>query len=322
MPPLRFVGYLLAGATTRPLRRLFKGPLREGWPLGFEIVHHAMKRSSAYTAHLSVEAARDFQERMAQPLKLPVQRELLEIEGVSTERFVPENPREGSALIYLHGGSYLMCSSRTHAELIARLAIATRLPTWAVNYRLRPEHPIEDAIQDVLTVYRHLLGSHPRVVFAGDSAGGGLAVTSMLALREAGEPMPAAAALISPWVELRTERESYRDNEVTDWATTRDLQAQIDVVLAEASPDDPRFSPLCADSLTGLPPLLLHAGDAELLRDDVIAFAERLAAERVPHTLTLWPNMVHNFHLFASVLPLALQAIDDIAEFVTQHVDA
>jgi acetyl esterase/lipase len=246
-----------------------------------------------------------------------VRRESAPIEHIPAEWFIPPHP--AGTMLYLHGGGYHFGSIRLYRELAARLAVACGARVLLPEYRLAPEHPFPAAVDDALLVYRRLLeeGHAPeRIVVAGDSAGGGLSLALALALKAAGEPLPAALVCLSPWTDLTCAGETM--------TTCADLDAMLpaDVVrhyavsyAAGCDVRDPLISPLYGD-LSGLPPLLVQVGTDEVLLSDSLRLAERARAAGTSVQLDVWPEMWHVWHLFATAVPEARQAIDAIGRFV------
>jgi epsilon-lactone hydrolase len=239
--------------------------------------------------------------------------------GVKAEWITAPNAAADRAILYLHGGGYIMGSINTHRELIARLSKAAQARILALDYRLAPEHPFPAPVEDATAAYRWMLaqGLKPsRIAVAGDSAGGGLTVAALVAFRDAGLPMPAAGIPISPWVDLEAIGESMKTRSSQDPIVKPEMIREIACVyLAGQNPRSPLAAPLYAD-LHGLPPLLIHVGDAEALLDDSKRLAERAKAAGVDVTLEVWPEMPHVWHLFAHFLPEGQQAIDRAGEFV------
>ncbi len=239
--------------------------------------------------------------------------------GVKAEWITAPNAAADRAILYLHGGGYIMGSINTHRELIARLSKAAQARILALDYRLAPEHPFPAPVEDATAAYRWMLaqGLKPsRIAVAGDSAGGGLTVAALVAFRDAGLPMPAAGIPISPWVDLEAIGESMKTRSSQDPIVKPEMIREIArVYLAGQNPRSPLAAPLYAD-LHGLPPLLIHVGDAEALLDDSKRLAERAKAAGVDVTLEVWPEMPHVWHLFAHFLPEGQQAIDRAGEFV------
>jgi monoterpene epsilon-lactone hydrolase len=256
------------------------------------------------------------------PLAQDVQCQPIDAKGVPAEWVTtPESDKE-RCIYYLHGGGYVVGSINTHREMASRLARAAGASVLLIDYRLAPENPFPTAVEDAMTGYRWLLSSgiNPaRVVIAGESAGGGLMVATLVALRDAGEPLPAAAVTISPWVDLECLGESMVTKAEVDPLLQRDaLLTMAKAYLGDTDPRTPLASPIYAD-LTGLPPLLIQVGTAELLFDDATCLAERAESAGVEVVLEPWEDMIHAWHIFAAMLPEGQQAIDRIGEFVRKH---
>ncbi len=240
--------------------------------------------------------------------------------GVPCEWVLPPGLPPARVLLYLHGGGWITGWGNTHRRLLARRAAASAARGLAIDYRLAPEHPFPAALDDCVAAYRWLLRSKvlPHdIVIAGDSAGGQLTITTLLARRAAGDPLPAAAVAISPATDLTSDtgRLEHDDALLSRWAA--DYMARA--YLAGQDPRLPLLSPVYAD-LAGLPPLLIQVGKAENLRGGALRLAERASAGGVDVTLEVWPEMWHVWHAFAPYLPEARQAIADIGNFARRHV--
>ncbi|MEO5819280.1 MAG: alpha/beta hydrolase, partial [Vicinamibacteraceae bacterium] len=224
----------------------------------------------------------------------------------------------GPVLLYFHGGGFCFGSLRTHGLLVGALARAARARTFAAEYRLAPEHTAPAAHQDALAAYHHLLGegiAPHDIVLAGDSAGGTLVLSTLIALRDAGEPMPAAGVAISPWVDLSCSGASFQSNARYDFVGERHCRLAAASYLGAVDPRSPAVSPLFAD-LRGLPPLLIQAGGAEVLIDQIRAFADRAREAGVDTTLSVYDDMVHVWHLMRGVTADGQRAIDEAGAFV------
>jgi acetyl esterase/lipase len=189
-----------------------------------------------------------------------------------------------------------------------------------VDYRLAPEHPFPAALEDIQTAYRWLLqnGIPPRkIVVAGDSAGGNLALVLLLALREAGDPLPAAAVCLSPVTDLTGAVESRRTKAAVDPILRSGTSDMVSSYVGKHDPRQPLLSPLYAD-LHGLPPILLHVGEDEILLDDSTRLAEHARAAGVNATVVVWSHMWHVFQAFAPLLPEARQSIEQMGQFVSE----
>ncbi|WP_217240711.1 alpha/beta hydrolase [Streptomyces sp. AC555_RSS877] len=228
-------------------------------------------------------------------------------------------------LLYLHGGGYVVGSPDTHEGLVSELARRLGLRALSVDYRLAPEHPFPAAVDDALAAYRELLdaGIDPRdLVIAGDSAGGGLSIATLLAARHAGLPQPAAVVLFSPWVDLTLAGESMRSKQDADpLFIEADLRAFADLYVGAGDRAHPLASPLFAD-LTGLPPLLVQVGANEVLLDDAVRLAARAGADDVEVTLEVGPGLPHVFQLQYGRLDEADAALDRAAAFLTAYLSA
>ena len=228
-------------------------------------------------------------------------------------------------MLYLHGGGYVVGSPDTHEGLVGELARRIGLRALSVDYRLAPEHPFPAAVDDGLAAYRALLeaGVDPRdLVVAGDSAGGGLSIATLLAARDAGLPQPAAVVLFSPWVDLTLAGESMRSKQDADpLFIEADLRALADLYVGAGDRAHPLASPLFAD-LTGLPPLLVQVGANEVLLDDAVRLAGRAGADDVEVTLEVGPGLPHVFQLQYGRLDEADAALDRAARFLTARLSA
>jgi acetyl esterase/lipase len=243
------------------------------------------------------------------------------VNGVSVEHVLPRGADPDRVIVYLHGGAYTMGSLASHRALAARIAEAAGFAAVAVDYRLAPEHPMPAAIEDAVAVYRGVLaeGKAPgRLAIVGDSAGGGLAVTSVLALKAAGVPLPGAVVCLSPWTDLEMTGESYKTRAAIDpMISEAGGRAMAALYLAGADPRSPSASPIHGD-LAGLPPMLIQVGTAETLYDDAVRLHERAKAAGVDATLEPWEEMIHVWQMFP-MLPEAHRAVQRIGEFLRTH---
>jgi acetyl esterase/lipase len=242
--------------------------------------------------------------------------------GVPAEWIWAPGVSKGSVMLYLHGGGYVLGSMRTHRVMLAHLSRASGFSVLGLEYRLAPEHPFPAPVEDTLAAYRWLLsrGYDPRkIVLGGDSAGGGLVVAAMVAMRYVGEPLPAAGVCISPWVDMEATGQSFVTNATSDPSVAKDRILRIaSLYLAGKSPQAPLASPVHAD-LRGLPPLLVQVGSIETLLEDAKALTQRAQAAGVLAEWEVWEDMPHVWHHFAPILPEAQQAIARIGEFVRKY---
>jgi phosphinothricin tripeptide acetyl hydrolase len=257
------------------------------------------------------------------PVPADVKIEHVAAPAAPAEWLTPAGARDDAAVLYLHGGGYVIGSPRSHRHVAAAIGAAAWARVLVPDYRLAPEHPFPAAVEDAVAAYRWLLSrgiSPARIVIAGDSAGGGLAVATLLALRDGGVPLPAAGVCISPWVDLTCSGASYTTRvDVDPIVRAAGVGEMAALYLAGTDPKTPLASPLFAD-LSGLPPLLIHVGDDEVLLDDSMQLAERARKARVEATLDVWPAMIHVWHWFFPMLEEGQAAIDRIGAFVRTHV--
>jgi len=283
-----------------------------------------MWRSGPDPAGLSFDERRANWEEMAtlSPVPPDVRCEPVDAGGVSAEWIIAPGAATDRVVLYLHGGGYVLGSISTHREVISRLSRAAGARALAIGYRLAPEHPFPAAVEDSTAAYRWVLesGVHPsRIVIAGESAGGGLTVATLVALRDAGDPLPAAGVCLSPWVDMECIGESMTTKAEVDPVVEReDVLKLAKAYLGETEPRTPLAAPLYAD-LRGLPPLLIQVGTAEVLLDDSTRLAGRAKSAGVEVLFEPWDDMIHMWHMFAAMLPEGQQAIDRIGEFVREH---
>lgn len=303
-----------SAATAKPsLRARIMGFLLrlvvKNWPRGD---HHALVRSARFlfemTAGLNFAVSHG-----------------VEFEGVSNADFCGEwiIPRsqedylDDQVVLYLHGGGYISCNPKTHRAITAALARLLHRRVFAVDYRLAPESPFPAAVDDAARAFTWLLeqGTKPRnIAVAGDSAGGGLVVALLLRLKATGQPMPACAACLSPWVDLTGEW-NYGNADSCSMFRPTDVSAFAELYLNGASPRKPEASPVFAD-LTGLPPLLIQASGSELLYDEAVRLHEKALRSGVESTLRVYAGLPHVWQIFAFLIPEAGIAVREIAGFI------
>ena len=249
--------------------------------------------------------------------------EPIDTNGIAAEWSLAPGSDPSKVLLFFHGGGYCSGSIVSHRGMVTEAGRAARARTLAVGYRLAPEHPFPAAIEDARSAYRFLLdqGIAPsKIVIGGDSAGGGLTLALMTSVRDAREPLPACAWLVSPWVDLQMTGASLADKAVTDPLISKSyLEELASAYLAGADPTNPLVSPLNAD-LAGLPPLLVQVGSAETLLDDAVRIARRAGAADVRVNLEIWPHMIHAWHLWAAQLEAGRRAIASAGAFIRAHL--
>jgi monoterpene epsilon-lactone hydrolase len=284
----------------------------------------SMLRARTPAIEPSIPELRAGFEQMASlmPATPDIQRESVSAGQVAAEWLAAPKTDASRVVLYLHGGGYVLGSLNTHRDLASRISRAAQARVLLIDYRLAPEHPHPAAVEDATACYRWLLSQNvkpARITIAGDSAGGGLTVATLVALRDAGTELPAAAVCLSPWVDLEGIGESMTTKVAEDPMVQRDgLQKMAAAYLAGQSPRTPLAAPLYAD-LSGLPPLLIQVGTAETLLDDSTRLAERARKAGVRVTLDSWQDMIHVWQAFAPILPEGQQAIEGIGKFVREQ---
>ncbi|WP_370305049.1 alpha/beta hydrolase [Sinimarinibacterium flocculans] len=235
--------------------------------------------------------------------------------GVLSRRLIPESAPAGTAVMYLHGGGYVLGSPGTHAGLVSHLARATGCECFVVDYRLAPEHPAPAALDDAVEAWAALTRSHPAVALAGDSAGGGLALATAIAARDRGLPTPRALALLSPWVDLTLSGLSMSTHATRDPMLGRAWLAYAARQYAGSELADARVSPLFAE-LDGLPQTRIDTGSEEVLLSDAARLETRLREAGVPVQKHVWDGLWHDFQLHAGLLPEADRCILGLGAFL------
>ena len=266
-----------------------------------------------------------YEERMSRfPLDDDIKCERVGAGGVPAEWVVAPEAVDDRIMVYLHGGGYLVGSMRTHRVTLSKISRVAAARVLGLDYRLSPESHFPAPVEDTVAAYRWLLsnGADPKkIVFGGDSAGGGLTVSAFVALRYLGEPLPAAGICISAWTDLDHTGESMITNAEVDPNISRErLTGMAKTYMGGKDLRAPLASPIYAD-LHGLPPLLIMVGSIEVLLDDSTRLAERARAAGVDVTLEVWDDMPHNWPLFAPILPEGQQAIGRIGEFIRKHAN-
>ena len=246
--------------------------------------------------------------------------------GRPAVEFTPPAAPTGAVILYFHGGSWVVGSPRTSQHLTAALVRRTGARAVSLDYRLAPESPFPAAIQDAVAAYRELLGSGvppERIILAGDSAGGGLSIITLLAARDEGLPMPAAVVAFSPGLDASRSGESITTKAAVDpILTATSLQATGELHRAGQDPHQPLLSPVRYADLTGLPPLLLQVGSNEMLLDDSTRMATRAAAAGVDVILDVTADVPHVFQTFEGMLDEADAALDRAGRFILDHLPA
>ena len=245
--------------------------------------------------------------------------------GVRAEWISTPGAVDDAAILYLHGGGYVIGSLDSHRHLVAEAGREAGCWALALDYRLAPENPFPAAVDDAVAGYRYLVGrgiTPGRIAIAGDSAGGGLVVAAMVAIRDAGLPTPGCGWCISPWVDMEAVGDTMTSKAEADPTVQKaGILDMARLYLNGADPRSPLAAPLHAD-LTGLAPLLIQVGACETLLDDAIRLARVAGAADVYVDLQIWPEMIHVWHLFHPELTAGKKAIASGGAFVRAHMAA
>ena len=272
---------------------------------------------------INVEKFRANQDATARALPNQVVGSMVDAAGVPAEMQKPDGATDENLIVYFHGGGYVGGSIASHRNLTGHLALHSRCRVLSVEYRLAPEHPHPAAVEDAVTSYEWAVaqGYEPgKIALAGDSAGGGLTAACLLALRDRDIQPPAAAMMISPWLDMGFTGKSMVANEGHDSSISAMGMPRIrELFLGDTPINDPLASPLEAD-LEGLPPLLIQVGDEEVLLSDSQRFAEKANDAGVHVELRVWPEMFHVWHACAGLFQEAADAIDEMVEFVKPRI--
>lgn len=251
-----------------------------------------------------------------------VKRETVSADGVLCEWLKPENSSSDKVLLYLHGGGFIYGVTSLHLEMLASLAQKIGIRALMVDYRLAPKYPFPAALDDCVTAYHWLLKqgfSAENIVIAGDSAGGNLTLTSLMKLRDNSAPLPAAAACLSPVADLTNQKEEAFQTAYDAVLHPKAAKFMNTSYVADSDAHQPLISPAFGD-WHGLPPLLIHAGEDEILRDDAIRVKELAKSAGVDVRLEIYPRMWHVWQIHLS-LPQTTHSLDDIAQFLKTHVN-
>jgi monoterpene epsilon-lactone hydrolase len=286
-----------------------------------------IKRKSERDKALPVEAVRR-RLRLIEPFvprpPLGTSSTPLDFDGISAMEVKVSQARNDRCVLFFHGGGYRIGTAALYRDFMWRISAATHAPVVYFDYRLAPEHPFPAAVEDAGRVYLAIAGrtSPRRLAFAGESAGGGLALATLLKLRDEGHGLPAAAAVLSPWTDLALAGASLRSNADADpMMNPERVPAVASSYLRGADPRHPYASPLYGDP-SGLPPTLFQVGGDEILLDDAVRMAEKMKAAGCEVDIDIWPRMPHVWHLYARILPEGRRAIADIGAFLERNLQS
>jgi len=290
------------------------------------IVEHLIHNLTSLDRH-TIDEYRRKEEALAGRQILPrgTRVEKVDIDGLSAEwvraRGVPVG--DARTILYFHGGGYIAGSCATHRDLAARISAAGGVRVLVVDYRLAPEHKYPAALEDGLRSYRWLRNggvAAEQIVVGGDSAGGGLALETLIVLRDGGEELPKAAFLLSPWLSPIPDGESYETRAAADPFITKEFALACAEALLGGTETDSRELVLFDRNLRGLPSLLVQVGEDEILLSDSVRLVENALAAGVDARLDVWKEMWHVFQAFAVVLPEAKHAVASIGSFVRDEL--
>jgi acetyl esterase/lipase len=305
------------------LRRWLHGPRLPSWSWLYEAVSAFLE--TQWSAAFELPHPPDSRELVdALVLNAPVVSQVRfqpAVGPVAGQWITPKADVRDLTIYYLHGGGYVL-SPRNLRNLSALLAHTARARVFALEYRLSPEFAFPSQLEDALAGYRWLLAGSvqpSRLAVLGDSAGGNLTLALLQALRAAALPQPSIAVCISPWADLAEPPEGLHENEKYDWIQKRFGLKWAGWYTRGADPCQPLISPVRAD-FTGLAPIYIQAGGAEILRDFVRALADHAQAQGADVTLEVWPEMVHDFQAFGDTFPASVQAVERIVQMVDERL--
>eukprot|EP01118_Nematostelium_gracile_P012949 TRINITY_DN4814_c0_g1_i1.p1 TRINITY_DN4814_c0_g1~~TRINITY_DN4814_c0_g1_i1.p1 ORF type:complete len:362 (-),score=93.79 TRINITY_DN4814_c0_g1_i1:22-1107(-) len=318
----------LINAFKVPYRRATKGSLRPTWSLLFELVVETI-RSPPYVENdhtdraKSLREARKIANRTVGPIIKNTTIEPVKIRYLECEWIYAPSAKGSERVIYfLHGGGYFTGSVKMYRGILSKISHEANAKVFAINYRLAPETKFPGALEDAIEGYQWLLSTAQKlpekITFLGDSAGGGLCLSLMLALKRDKIPLPSSAMLISPWCDLTCSGETIEKNKKYDMIGMHPVFPGL-YVNNDEELENPLVSPVFAD-LSGLPPLLVHCGEVEIFNAEIHTFAEKAKQDGVDIVLVDFPDMIHCFQLFWMILPIAVHAIEEIGKFIREKI--
>jgi acetyl esterase/lipase len=289
---------------------------------------HLMKfklKPEVVTTESDTQQMRDeFEAGAAKMGKIPETIEVtqLVIDGINAEWISPVGVNKQKVMLFNHGGGYISGNCKDHRMHVAKLVQQSGVTALLYDYRLAPEHPFPAAVEDTLKVYRWMLAqgiAAENIVVAGESAGGGLCMATLVAIRDEGLPLPAGGVASSPWLDLTCTADSYRRNERKDISTLGSWQVWNKYYFADSDPRHPWVSPLYAD-LKGLPPVFIQVGTHEIMLDDSVNFIEKAKTAGVDASISIWEEMVHCFAFFSPMFPEAKAGMEELCRMVRKFL--
>ena len=298
------------------LKNFYSKKAQEGTPLDLKAIQKDPMLLLEFQRYSNeVMKLKKFHELIPKDIKF----DRVDANGIPCDWVTCPNCEENKVLLWLFGGGYVMGSLETRKTFPFLIGRAGNLRSLLVGYRIAPEHPFPAALDDAVTAYKWLISSGispNKIVVGGASAGGGLAVALLLKIKEFNLPIPAGAVLISPWADLACTGESWDINAEYEAGMTKEmLDWMAKAYLKDEDPKNPLVSPIYGN-LENLPPLLIHAGNCERLRDDSVRLAERAKTAKIDVELKLWDDMLHVFQQYYNELPESKQAVEEIAEYI------
>lgn len=292
----------------------------------FQAIVERMRATPPLDPKLSIEELRAGYNAAEWPMPDDTDLTPVDAGGVPGEWVVAAGANPAHRVLHFHGGGYVIGNIATHRDLAAAISHASGCAALIVDYRLAPENPFPAAVDDGLAAYRWMRANGPTgpaparsTAIVGDSAGGGLTLATMIAARDAGDPLPSAAVLISPWTDLTLSGASMQTRKTADPRLTHEiLEVMASHYLGGHDRRSPLASPMFAD-LRSLPPLLMQVGDAEIILDDTTRTAQSAREAGVAVTEEVWPEMFHVWHHMWATLPEAQEAVDRLGSFLKQH---
>ena len=282
--------------------------------------------SKGLSTNITPQARRARLERLSIPYYygFKYHRTPLNVAGIPAQWISSENADQEKVMLYFHGGAYTFGSPKTHGDLAIRLSRQCGVKVLIVDYRLAPEHPYPAAVDDATQAYVWLLdqGYNPNnIVIAGDSAGGGLTMATLINLRDKGYELPAAGVCLSPWADLSCSSESMTTLDKKDpFLSAQWLQEMAKLYIGAEDAQNPLISPVFGD-LKNLPPIFIQVGSDEVLLDDSTRLEKNISAAGGEVILTVYPNMWHVWQIFSAIMPEARDALMEIGGFVNSKID-
>jgi monoterpene epsilon-lactone hydrolase len=294
---------------------------------GMQRVLKLLKQTAEADIYKRVKDSRKSLDQLATLVTLPkdVTIESINISNLPANWISTPESNPDKVILYLHGGGYIEGSLISHQDLAMRIGRASKSKVLLLGYRLAPEHPFPAALEDSTMAYKWLITEKnvppKNIVIAGDSAGGGLTLSTLIKLRDENIPLPAAAVCLSPWTDLAITADSIKKNSKIDpWLKPSEVYFMAELYIGDNDPENPYISPLYGN-FNKLPPILIHVGSNEILLDDATRFAAKAKNEGVNITIHVWDELFHVFQAFADWAPEGQEAINKIGQYIQSKLD-